>query len=648
MPSLPPNTDPARAQLRVRWIVGLGAVLIVTAGWGVGRDLSVIAVSIGMLAVAGLYVERMLEQDLRARAEAGVRRLDEHLRQVLAEQAVSTEALRVAASVYEASSEGMIVTDARNHILSINPAFTRITGYTLAEVVGKDPRMLSAERQGPLFWHHMWSAVRTRGAWQGEVWNRRKNGEVYVEHLSVSVLRGPDGVVERHVGLFVDLSESKRSEDVIWEQANLDTLTGLPNRRALDDRLDVELRVVPFGSGSVYCCLVDLDRFKEIRDGIGHERADRLLVAVAGRIRRCVPEGGTVARLSADEFCVLIPNVARRDEVDELARKILAAVAQPELIDGQSVYVSASMGIAAYPDDATDADELLKHADQATYLAKKAGRARHAYFVHGLERVSQVRLGVASDLHTALGNGEFSLWYQPIIDLRTGSSHRAEALLRWHHPHRGLIGPADFIPLLEESGLIHDVGDWAFQEASRAAAAWSIRAGRPIRVGVNRSPVQFEGQTGVSWPERLAQWGISGQLLAVEITEGLLLRDDPKIFEQIKALRAAGVHICLDDFGTGYSSLGYLNRFQIDTLKIDQSFVRNLPGSRGDLVLVESIIAMAHRLGVEVVAEGVETPAQRDALIAAGCDFAQGFLLGRPLPAESFEAQFILPAGLPA
>ncbi len=645
MPSLPPTNDVARVQLRVRWIVALGAVLIVIAGWGVGRDLSVIAVSIGMLAVAGLYVERMLEHDLRSRAEAGVRRLDEHLGRVLAEQAASNEALRLAASVYEASSEGMIVTDARNHILSINPAFTRITGYALAEVLGKDPQMLSSGRHGPLFWHQMWSAVRTRGCWQGEVWNRRKNGEIYAELLSVSVLRAADGTVERHVGLFVDLSETKRSEDLIWEQANLDALTGLPNRRALDDRLDVELRVVPYGSGSVYCCLIDLDRFKDIRDGMGHERADKLLVAVAGRIRRCVPEAGTVARLSADEFCVLIPNVADRAEVDALARTILAAVAEPELIDGQNVYLSASMGIAAYPDDATDADELLKHADQATYLAKKAGRARFAYFLHGMERVSQVRVGLASELHTALSGEQFALWYQPIIDLRTGVCDKAESLLRWHHPHRGLIGPADFIPLLEESGLIHQVGDWAFQEASRAARDWSLRAGRPIRVGVNRSPLQFDEQGGQSWPARLAEWGIPGHLLAVEITEGLLLRDDSKIFAQIRALRGAGVHICIDDFGTGYSSLGYLNRFPVDALKIDKSFVRNLPGSAGDLVLVESIIAMAHRLGIEVVAEGVETPAQREVLTAAGCDFAQGYLFGRPLPAASFEAQFIARAG---
>ncbi|MSQ00332.1 MAG: GGDEF and EAL domain-containing protein [Myxococcales bacterium] len=635
-------------QLRVRWIVALGAVLIVTAGWGVGRDLSVIAVSIGLLAVAGLYVERTLEHDLRSRAEAGVRRLDEHRQRFLDEQAASNEALRLAASVYQASSEGMIVTDASNHILSINPAFTRITGYSLGEVLGRDPRMLSAGRHGPLFWHQMWSAVRTRGTWQGEVWNRRKNGEVYAELLSVSVLRGPDGTVERHVGLFVDLSERKRSEDLIWEQANLDALTGLPNRRALDDRLDVELRVVPYGSGSVYCCLVDLDRFKEIRDGMGHERADRVLVGVAGRIRRCVPEAATVARLSADEFCVLIPNVTNRAEVDELARTILAAVAEPETVDGQAVHLSASMGIAAYPDDATDAGELLKHADQATYLAKKAGRARFSYFVPGLQRASQERLGLASDLRIALAGGQFALWYQPIIDLRTGRCDKVEALLRWHHPHRGLIGPADFIPLLEESGLIHEVGDWAFQEASRVAWGWSSRAGRAIRVGVNRSPVQFDEPRGPSWPDRLADWGIPGHLLAVEITEGLLLRDDPRIFEQIHALRAAGVHICIDDFGTGYSSLGYLNRFSIDALKIDQSFVRNLPGSPGDLVLVESIIAMAHRLGIEVVAEGVETPEQREVLTATGCDFAQGFLFARPLPVDSFEAQFLPTDGGPA
>ena len=627
--------DLAQVEERVRELTDalgrpIGALEALTHGGPEARDWTQVRKD-GSRFIGALVV-RAIPADLGVRGYVGVV-------QDVTERRRQEQAVRLAASVYDVASEGMIVADANNRILAVNPAFTRITGYTPAEAIGQDPRFLGARRQGPLFWSQVWGQLRSRGSWQGEVWNRRKDGEVVSVWLSITTVRRPDGSPERFVGLLTDLSERKRSEDLLWEQANLDALTGLANRRALYDRLELDVRAVPYEGGSVYALVVDLDRFKELRDGLGHERADRILVEIGRRVAAGLPPTATAARLNGDEFCVVVPHVAEREEIELLARRMLGSIVQPVMVDGHAAYVSASIGIAAYPDDATDADELLKHADQAMYLSKKAGRARHGFFVHGLQRVTQVRMGLASDLHGALAGGQFSVWYQPIVDLRTGQCHRAEALLRWHHPHRGMVSPKDFVPLLEETGLIDEVSDWVLDQASACADRWSSRIGADFVVAVNRSPVRFhEGQ---GWADRVRAAGRRPELVTVEITEGMLLQEDPRVLERLHALREAGMRVCIDDFGTGYSSLAYLRRFPVDTLKIDQAFVRTLPGEPSDRVMVESILGMARKLGLGVVAEGVETVAQRDWLIAEGCAYGQGYLFARPMPQEEFEARFV-------
>ena len=548
--------------------------------------------------------------------------------------------LQIAASVHHAVSDAIAVTDADNRIIAINPAFTNVTGYTAAEAIGQSPSLLKSDRHDLPYYQRMWHALETTGHWQGEIWNRRKSGEVYPERLSINTIYDSSGQVLRRIAMFSDITEMKRTEETIWRQANYDSLTELPNRRLFRDRLEQEIMKAQRANLFVALLFVDLDRFKEVNDTLGHHNGDLLLIEAAHRVCDCVRATDTVARLGGDEFTVIMSELADTDRVGKVAQAILRALATPFELGVESVYVSASIGITIYPNDTDDVDSLLKNADQAMYAAKELGRNCFSYFTASMQEIAQTRLLLSNDLRNAIAAGQLEVYLQPIVELATARVFKAEALLRWHHPTQGLVGPAYFIPIAEETGLINEIGDWVFKESARTAKRW-YDAGAlkdtdegAIQISVNKSPRQFfSGNTHETWIDYLKEIGLPARCIAIEITEGLLLDDRPEVAAKLKAFRDAGFRVSLDDFGTGYSAMSYLKKFPLDFLKIDQSFVRDMATDPNDQAIVEAIIVMAHTLGLKVIAEGIETAEQYEMLKAARCDFGQGYLFAMPMPA---------------
>ena len=549
------------------------------------------------------------------------------------------EELQLASSVYQASGEAMFVTDEKNRIVAVNPAFTRLTGYAPHEVIGRDPKILGSERNDKTLYLAMWNSLEATGQWQGEIWNRRKNGSEYAEWLTITTVRNAEGGLHRRIALFSDITESKQADELIWQQANYDTLTGLPNRRLFNDRLKQELRRAERSHKALALLFIDLDRFKEVNDALGHSAGDELLVEASRRIVACVRESDTVARLGGDEFTVTLPAMEDPGAVERIAQAIVQSLAEPFVLGRETVYVSASIGITEYPVDAEDIETLLRHADQAMYAAKEAGRNGYSWFTPAMQYAAQVRRGLVHDLRGALAAGQFEVYYQPIVELPSRRVVKAEALLRWHHPERGMVSPEVFIPLAEEVGLINEIGEWVFHQVAGQARHWRTAGLDDLPISVNKSPRQFAGVGGgQDWLDHLKGIELPPVGLIVEITEGLLLDERPEVAERLRSFRAAGIQIAIDDFGTGYSALSYLQKFDIDIVKIDKSFVQHLATDGRDRALAEAIVAMAHKLGLKVVAEGVETEAQQDRLIAAGCDYAQGYLYARPMPSADFEA----------
>ena len=554
------------------------------------------------------------------------------------------EELRLYSMVLQNSSEGMLVTDENNQIISINPAFSSITGYSFAEVKGKSPQIFKSGRHDQAFYHAMWNAIVTTGQWQGEIWDKRKNGEIYAKWLTINTIRDKDGAIQRYVALFSDITEKKKSEELIWRQANFDTLTGLPNRDMFRDRLGQEVKKSIRAELPLALLLVDLDQFKEVNDTLGHAVGDLLLIEAARRISACVRESDTVARLGGDEFTIVMSEIADNTHVEDAAQKIISRLAEPFHLGNEVVYISASIGITLYPNDSIDIDALMKNADQAMYVAKNKGRNRFSYFTPLLQDSAQRRLRMTSDLRGALEAGQFSVHFQPIVALSTGRIHKAEAVIRWNHAERGMVSPAEFIPLAEETGLINEIGDWVFKESARWAKHWRSQFALDFQVSVNKSPVQFRTENhhfSSTWAEHLRELGLPGENIVIEITEGLLLNADAEVIDELLRLRDADIQVAIDDFGTGYSSLSYLKKFDIDYLKIDRSFVKNLESDANDMALSEAIIVMAHKLGLKVIAEGVETEGQRSLLAAAGCDYAQGYLFSKAISPEEFERLLI-------
>ncbi len=557
----------------------------------------------------------------------------------ITERKCNEEKLKLANLVYQAIGEAIMVADADNRIVTVNPAFTELTGYTLQEAVGQSTTLLKSGHQNEAFYQIMWHALEATGHWQGEIWNRRKNGEIYLEWLTINTVYDQQNKVRHRVAMFSDITDQKHAEQTIWQQANFDSLTGLPNRHMFYERLAQEMKKSRRVGLPLALLFLDLDHFKDVNDTLGHCKGDLLLKEMARRLLVCVRSTDTVARLGGDEFTIILTELREQDSIERLTQDILCQLTKPFELAGDSAYVSVSIGITLYPEDTDDIDVLIKNADQAMYAAKDQGRNRRHYFTPSMQEAALARMRLINDLRNALAECQFRLAYQPIVDLATGSIYKAEALIRWQHPTRGLISPAEFIPIAEATGMIIDIGEWVFREAAKQAAQWRITHQSDFQISINKSPVQFqkEGNGHLAWFEHLRELGLSGQSIVVEITEGLLMDAGALITDQLLAFRDAGIQVSLDDFGTGYSSLSYLKKFDIDYLKIDQSFTRNLGPNANDLALCEAIIVMAHKLGIKVIAEGIETQEQCDLLIAAGCDYGQGYLFSKPVSADEFE-----------
>ena len=550
-------------------------------------------------------------------------------------------------AVIETALDAVVQMNAEGTITGWNSKAEKIFGWTREEAVGRalgetiiPPQYREAHTHGlKRFLRSGESAILNSHI---EIVGLHRDGHELPVELAVVPIKTSGNTADKYeFSAFIrDITRKKESDDLIWKQANFDTLTGLPNRHMFHDRLEQDLKKAHRAELKIALLFIDLDKFKEVNDTLGHSMGDILLVEAARRIGDCVRETDTVARLGGDEFTVILAELEDSGNVERIAESILQKLAEPFRLGDEVAYVSASVGITLYPVDATDVEDLLKNADQAMYTAKNKGRNRFSYFTQSMQQTAQARLRLINELRGALAAEQFMVYYQPIVDLVTGSINKAEALIRLQHPELGLVSPAQFIPLAEETGLIVEIGNWVFKESARQLKHWRALGNPGLQISVNVSPVQFCDATNCpnkTWFIYLQKLELPGQSVVVEITEGLLLNAETGVTDKLLEFRDAGIQAAIDDFGTGYSSLSYLKKFDIDYLKIDQSFVRDMVTDPNDLALSEAIIVMAHKLGLKVIAEGVETEEQRKLLADAGCDYAQGYLFSRPVPAEKFE-----------
>lgn|GEM_PF-3666016 len=520
-----------------------------------------------------------------------------------------------------------------------NSAFAKMAGRPQSELLGKRPSEFPGGANAQIYEEKLREVLASGCNTLFELRWPGKDGRELCSHIQLTAEFGANGAVATILAVGRDITDRIEFEARIWRQANFDELTNLPNRRMFQDRLLHDSKLSHRSGRPMALMLIDLDHFKEINDTLGHDKGDILLVDAARRISSCIRNSDTVARIGGDEFAIILPDIESMSSIERVAQEILRKLTEPFALGTNEGFISASIGITFYPNDADDLDVLLKNADQAMYVAKNAGRNRLDYFTQNLHEQAQQRLWLTNDLRVALASGQFRVHYQPIVELATGRIYKAEALIRWQHPVRGIINPVDFIELAEKTGLIVPIGDWVFKQAVAQSMLWRKKYDAAFQISVNKSPVQIRNSDAEfgTWPEQLQQQDIPGQCVAVEITEGIMLHAESKIEAKLLKFREAGIQVSVDDFGTGYSSLSYLKKFDIDFLKIDRSFVHNLGVDANDLALCEAIIVMAHKLGLRVIAEGVETAIQRDLLLAANCDFAQGYLYSMPVPAEEFE-----------
>jgi diguanylate cyclase (GGDEF)-like protein/PAS domain S-box-containing protein len=556
----------------------------------------------------------------------------------ITEHREAAEQLRMHSRIFERSEEAIMITDAQIGIVSVNPAFTRITGYDAAEVVGEKPTKLRSGRHDKAFYQEMWARLLDAGYWQGEVWDRRKDGEIYPTWLSIGTVSNAAGEISHYFSIFSDITDRKRAEGRVHHLAYFDALTGLPNReqfsRLSDQALTTSRRKQGFGA----VLFIDLNRFKPINDSLGHEVGDKVLKETANRLRACLRGADVVCRLGGDEFAVGLFEIASRDHAANVAQKLLATFDNPIVVDGRELKLGAAIGVSIYPEDGVDTETLLRQADIAMYRAKQTGPDGMAFFSEDMNQRAIDRLNLEAGLRRAIERNELLLYYQPKVRIADGAIIGAEALVRWRHQERGLVPPGEFIPVAEESGLIVHISNWVLEEAGRQIRQWMNDGFPAMHIAVNLSARDFSSGLPARVQRLLQRHGIGAEWLELEITEGMLMHHTDSVIGMMDEITEMGIALSLDDFGTGYSSLSYLKRFPIDTLKIDRSFVISIPGDADDCAIAGAIVSMSKQLKHNVIAEGVETTDQLAFLKSLGCDEIQGYLFSPPVPAEKFAA----------
>lgn len=546
--------------------------------------------------------------------------------------------LRMSRMVFNNTIEGIAVTDLNGNIQWINPAFSTITGYGTEEVIGQNPRILKSNHHSQEFYEKMWETIIEKGQWQGEIWNRRKSGETYPEWLTISALKDEAGKTIQYVSVFNDITERIKQEEHIKYQAYHDALTGLANRFLFEDRIGSAVAHAHRHGEKFGVLLLGLDRFKRINDTLGHPKGDKVLQLVAERLSNMVKEEDTVARFSGDTFALIINEIVNLESLMLFINKIVDGFKVPFLVDNHELYITASMGVSLYPNDGMDGQNLIKNAETAMYRAKELGYNNYQFYTPSMNDKALARLALENDLHKALPQDEFILYYQPQIEVATGKVIGAEALVRWQNPRLGFLLPGEFIPLAEETGLIIPLGEWVLKQACLQNKDWQKKGFAPINMGVNLSALQFKQKNLIERvKEILSLSGLSPEFLELEITESIAMLDAGFTNKTLHALKDMGIKISIDDFGTGYSSLEYLIRFPIDRIKIDRSFILGVPDDREKKAIVMAIMAIAKSLDLKIIAEGVETTSQIAFLKEQYCHQIQGYFYSPPVTAEAFE-----------
>ena len=577
-----------------------------------------------------------LEQRVKERTQE-LEKTNVKLSEEIGERVRAEQGLKLASKVFETATEGILITDENASIIKTNEAFTEITGFSSDELLGSNPAILSSGRHDAAFFEKMWDSIKGQGSWTGEIWNRRNNGEIYPQRLSITSVWNSQNKLTNYVGIFSDITHIKQTEERLEKMAYFDALTELPNRLLFQDRLEHALTRKSRHNFKLTVMFLDLDRFKHVNDSLGHSAGDQLLVEVAGRISACLRTSDTVARLGGDEFAAIVTELKSGQEAIPIARKIIESLQQVFILNGHDVFIGASIGISVFPKDGEDREILTKRADIAMYKAKESGRGNFKFYEEGVNIGVENHVKMESQLRNGLVKNEFAVYYQPKVSLESGSISGSESLIRWFPNQGKMVSPGEFIPLAEETGIILALGKFVLQQSCHQVLAWQ-QMGYPMRVAVNLSPLQFQKENLLAIiKDTLASTQLAPESLELEITESMVMGNVEKSIDRMKALKELGLTIAVDDFGTGYSSLNYLKQFPIDTLKIDQSFVRSLSEDRDDIAIVLAIISLGKALNLRLVAEGVETREQLQILQDKGCHDIQGYYFSKPLTAENMQ-----------
>ncbi|MNI07571.1 Cyclic di-GMP phosphodiesterase Gmr [compost metagenome] len=546
--------------------------------------------------------------------------------------------MELQARVFETASEGIMITDTKGHIISVNPAFVAATGFTENEALQQTPRLLHSGKQDANFYIEMWAAIHEKGSWQGEIWNRRKNGDIYPEWLTINAVRNSSEQIVNYVGIFTDITERKHTEERLKYLAHMDVLTGLPNRYFFHDTLNQSIREAKQENATLALMFVDLDHFKMVNDTLGHSFGDLLLQRVSQRLSACVREQDTVSRLGGDEFTIILPHLASPGEAIRIVENIITELSSPIFIHDMELFITASIGISLYPYDGCDAETLLKNADTAMYQAKDHTNSYQLYKASMNQTFSR-RMQLENGLHKAIEKNELYMVYQPQMNVQTGEMNTMEALLRWNHGELGEISPNEFIPIAEDNGLIIEIGEWVLRTVCEQNIRWQNKQCLPQKVAVNLSPRQFRQRDFVEKVEHiLLETGLAPCYLSLEITESISIHQVESTLSVLQKFKRMGIEVAIDDFGKGHSALSYLKKYPINTLKIDKCFVQDIDPE--NKAIIKAIIDMAHGLHLQVIAEGVETKEQFDLLKSLQCDYIQGYWLCHPLLPEKMEHFF--------